>query len=62
MSEIQFKAPKGATHYFKNEFNTSYWFYSNDVNLWFVWVSHWNYWTSNTFIERISDLKLISES
>ncbi|WP_151724398.1 hypothetical protein [Acinetobacter ursingii] len=49
--------PPGATHYFSNDFRTSYYFYSNDVNLWFVWVEHWNYWSSKIFVERILDLK-----
>ena len=49
--------PKGATHFYENEFNTSYWFYSNDVNMWFVWVRYWEYWSSKVFIERIEDLK-----
>ena len=57
MNEIQFKAPKGATHYYKNEFNTSYWFYSVDVNMWFVWSSYRNYWASNIFNERVAELK-----
>ena len=57
MSEIQFKAPKGSTHYFENEFNVSYWFYSNDVSMWFVWDKYWEYWSSKVFIERIEDLK-----
>ena len=36
MNEIKFKAPKGATHYFKNDYVVAYFFYSNDVNMWFV--------------------------
>lgn len=57
MNEIKFKAPKGATHYFKNDYVVAYFFYSNDVNMWFVWVSHWDYWSSKVFIERIEELQ-----
>lgn len=51
--------PKLATHFFYNKKTNSksYWFYSNDVKMWFVWDRHWNYWTSKVFIDRIEDLK-----
>lgn len=63
MNEIQFKAPDGATHYYRNKFTNSYsyWFYSNDVKMWFVWDKYWEYWSSKVFIERIEDLKELSK-
>jgi hypothetical protein len=60
MNDIHSKAPKGATHYFKNEFIVSYFFYSNDVELWFVWDKHFEYWSSKIFMDRIKNLKKLN--
>lgn len=57
IEEIRKNAPAGATHYYENEFFDSFYFYSGDVNLWFVWNSRLKYWSSNVFQERISELK-----
>lgn len=50
-------APDGATHYYKDDLITCYFFYSSDVNLWFVWNSYFGYWSSNIFQERIELIK-----
>lgn len=56
LEEIKRNAPDGATHYYKNQFICSYFFYSNEVNLWFVWSKHYKYWSSAIFKERIAEL------
>ena len=55
--EIRGNAPIGATHYYEHEFYDSFYFYSNDVSLWFVWNQRLKYWSSNIFQERIKLLK-----
>lgn len=55
-------APKGATHYYKNEYIVAYYFYSGVVNLWFVYSSHHDYWMSQRDCERIEKLKPLKEN
>lgn len=61
LAVIQNNAPKGATHYYQNQWGVSYYFYSKEVNLWFVWVDHWDYWSSSIFEYRIPELKPLFE-
>ena len=60
IEEIRRNAPKGATHYYQNQWIVSYHFYSVDVNLWFVWCSGYDYWSSSVFECRIPELKPLS--
>lgn len=55
--EIKDRAPDGATHYYEHEFYDSFYFYSNDVNMWFVWNARLKYWSSSIFQGRSSELK-----
>lgn len=57
IEQIRKNAPDGATHYYKDDLITCYFFYSSDVNLWFVWNSYFGYWSSNIFQERIELIK-----